>query len=259
MSLLIRAANFFRRSSDVLRAGHPTLRVRSKEVDITNLNSNDVKNTIKLMKQVLTSPIYNVVGLAAPQIGINSRIIGYKIDKYAAQNSMSIDPLTLKDLKEVPITFLINPSFYSLDFVNSLNVVKEEPKIKENTKSKNDLSNLLDIQTKSSINNIPSTENETISTSPTNSTTIKISVDYESCECVPTYNAIVKRHDKIRVTGYSPEGKFKSFECNGLLSRIIQHEIDHLNGILFTDRMESKTLRHEKYSGIYQANTRYLN
>ena len=37
------------------------------------------------------------------------------------------------------------------------------------------------------------------------------------------------------------KGKPIEFRCGGLLARVVQHEVDHLNGILFIDRMDKKT------------------
>jgi len=45
----------------------------------------------------------------------------------------------------------------------------------------------------------------------------------------------------VEVTALDAKGKRIQFKVGGLLSRAIQHETDHLNGILFIDRMTSKT------------------
>ena len=59
----------------------------------------------------------------------------------------------------------------------------------------------------------------------------------EGCLSVPGITEAVKRPDRILVTATSPEGKKIEFETSGLLSRVIQHEFDHLEGILFIDRV----------------------
>ncbi|MBI2645278.1 peptide deformylase [Candidatus Uhrbacteria bacterium] len=58
----------------------------------------------------------------------------------------------------------------------------------------------------------------------------------EGCLSVPTYYGIVRRWKKITATYYDRHGEKKELKTTELLARIIQHEIDHLNGILFTDR-----------------------
>ena len=46
------------------------------------------------------------------------------------------------------------------------------------------------------------------------------------------------RPDKVRVSFQDTKGNPHMMECNGILSRCVQHEVDHLNGILFIDRMD---------------------
>tara|TARA_B100001123_G_scaffold80492_1_gene91497 strand:- start:4385 stop:4960 length:576 start_codon:yes stop_codon:yes gene_type:complete len=63
----------------------------------------------------------------------------------------------------------------------------------------------------------------------------------EGCLSFPEIYADIGRPEKIRVTSLNEDGKTIKFVCGGLLSRCIQHETDHLHGILFTDRMDRKT------------------
>lgn len=66
--------------------------------------------------------------------------------------------------------------------------------------------------------------------------------DYEGCFSVRDIAGIVKRYQKIRYHAYTPEGKEVSGEAEGFLARIIQHEIDHVNGILFVDRANPESI-----------------
>jgi len=59
----------------------------------------------------------------------------------------------------------------------------------------------------------------------------------EGCLSVPTYFETVERFDKIEVKGLDIDGKPIQFTTDGLLSICIQHEIDHLDGKLFIDRL----------------------
>jgi peptide deformylase len=59
----------------------------------------------------------------------------------------------------------------------------------------------------------------------------------EGCLSVPDFFEKVKRHEKIRVKGLSPEGKEVEVAGEGILAFALQHEIDHLNGILILDRL----------------------
>jgi peptide deformylase len=59
----------------------------------------------------------------------------------------------------------------------------------------------------------------------------------EGCLSVPDFFEKVKRHEKVRVKGLSPEGQEVEIEGEGILAFALQHEIDHLNGILILDRL----------------------
>ncbi len=59
----------------------------------------------------------------------------------------------------------------------------------------------------------------------------------EGCLSVPGFTAPVKRQAEIVVRGYTPEEKEVEITAQGLLAIVLQHEIDHLNGILFIDRI----------------------
>ncbi|MFQ6103521.1 MAG: peptide deformylase [Candidatus Glassbacteria bacterium] len=61
----------------------------------------------------------------------------------------------------------------------------------------------------------------------------------EGCLSIPELREKVKRWEKMRVRGLDPDGEELELEAEGILSRAIQHEIDHLNGILFIDRVSS--------------------
>jgi peptide deformylase len=63
----------------------------------------------------------------------------------------------------------------------------------------------------------------------------------EGCLSFPGINADVARPEKISVSYQDMDGVEHTLECDGLLARCIQHEVDHLNGVLFIDRMEKET------------------
>jgi peptide deformylase len=111
------------------------------------------------------------VGLAAPQIGVNKRILVY--------DSHAMDPEYDQETREV--TALINPEI---------------------------------IATYGSF----------------------ISED-EGCLSVVEYRSNVKRFERVTVKAQNIDGKQLEFDAEGILSVIMQHEIDHLDGILFIDRI----------------------
>jgi len=64
----------------------------------------------------------------------------------------------------------------------------------------------------------------------------------EGCLSFPEIRGDIVRPDRIRVQYKDVQGHPHTLECTGLLSRCIQHEADHLNGVLFIDRMDKPTL-----------------
>ena len=59
----------------------------------------------------------------------------------------------------------------------------------------------------------------------------------EGCLCLPGVMVEVKRSEKIKVKGLNEEGEEIVIDAEGLLARALQHEIDHLNGILIIDKV----------------------
>ena len=65
----------------------------------------------------------------------------------------------------------------------------------------------------------------------------------EGCLSFPGINGMVRRPDWVNVRYQDLRGNFHNLRCNGLLGRCIQHEVDHLDGILYIDRMEKPVLK----------------
>ncbi len=63
----------------------------------------------------------------------------------------------------------------------------------------------------------------------------------EGCLSFPEIFAEISRPGTVDVTALDAKGKPITFRCGGLLARAVQHETDHLNGLLFIDRMDKKT------------------
>jgi peptide deformylase len=63
----------------------------------------------------------------------------------------------------------------------------------------------------------------------------------EGCLSFPEMFAEISRPESVDVKALDERGKVIEFRAGGLLARAVQHEADHLNGILFIDRMERKT------------------
>ncbi len=156
--------------------GSEVIRSRAKEVD---------KVTSAKVKKIITDLIdsmrdKDLVGMAAPQIGVGARVFVTEVRKTKSRKDVSIlDPVRV--------------------FIN--------PVITKFSKKKVD--------------------------------------GYEGCGSVSagTLFGIVKRPETVSVRAFDEFGDEFELETSGLLARIIQHEVDHLNGICFIDKVtDTKTL-----------------
>lgn len=67
------------------------------------------------------------------------------------------------------------------------------------------------------------------------------SVDFEGCLSLPDLRGAVPRHDRVRLEAWDRQAKPFTQEVSGFFARVIQHECDHLDGVVFLDRMEDMT------------------
>lgn len=72
-------------------------------------------------------------------------------------------------------------------------------------------------------------------------------LDYEGCGSIPSLFGKVERAATVTVKYLDERGVSREMKAKDLLARVIQHEIDHLNGILFTDLADSKSLVSREY------------
>lgn len=157
---------------EIITEPNTILRNKSKEVDKI---STDVKILIDNMIDTLrTKP---GVGIAAPQLGINLRIVVIESRGIEKQNDEIVDIL--------PLLVLINPTI--------LKYSKERIEMEE------------------------------------------------GCFSIPNCFGPVDRPKKIKIEALDIKGKKIYINASGLLSRVIQHETDHLDGILFTDYIKDKS------------------
>lgn len=61
--------------------------------------------------------------------------------------------------------------------------------------------------------------------------------DWEGCLSIPDLRGLVPRHPAVRVRGLDRLGQALDYVAQGFEARIVQHEFDHLNGVVFLDRM----------------------
>lgn len=74
--------------------------------------------------------------------------------------------------------------------------------------------------------------------------------DWEGCTSVPDLRGLVPRHPSVRIRGLDRNGDAIDYVASGLEGRVIQHEYDHLNGMVFLDRM--RDLRSLAFSAEWQ-------
>jgi peptide deformylase len=67
----------------------------------------------------------------------------------------------------------------------------------------------------------------------------------EGCMSVPDYTGTVVRAQSVRVRSQDSDGQWHEFDCEGYEARAVQHELDHLDGLLFLDRVVSP--RHDLF------------
>lgn len=157
----------------ILTDPNPKLRRVAKTVpSIDQETRSEIESMLELLR---TLPGY---GLAAPQVGINKRVVIIENNSFDEQGNPAEG--------SIPLTILVNPVI-------------------------------------------------------TKFSTKKCSFE-EGCFSVPLYRGDVIRPMKIRVSATDLDGKKLQINASGLLARVIQHEIDHLDGILFTDLIEDKTI-----------------
>ena len=64
---------------------------------------------------------------------------------------------------------------------------------------------------------------------------------FEGCLSLDGFSGLVRRHRSVRLSALDERGKAFSMELSGWPARIVQHEVDHLAGVLYIDRMDTRT------------------
>ncbi len=152
---------------------YPEKSLLQPSVKIDNIDD-ELKQLINNMGETM----FNApgVGLAAPQVGVNKRVIVYDV------NAGNSDDDETREIKQ-EFRGLINPEIISA----AGSIVSKE----------------------------------------------------EGCLSVLDYNADVKRYEKVSIRALNIDGKKLEFNMEGIPAIIMQHEIDHLDGILFIDRISA--------------------
>ncbi|GAA5182753.1 peptide deformylase [Niveibacterium umoris] len=156
---------------DVLRMGDPRLLRVAKPVDAfgTAALADLITDMMDTMRHL------NGAGIAAPQIGVDLRVVIFGVGKNPRY----------PDAESVPLTILCNPV---------IEPIGEE-----------------------------------------------LEEGWEGCLSVPGLRGVVPRHVALRYSGYTPEGQRIEREATGFHARVVQHECDHLDGILYPMRVQDFT------------------
>ena len=156
----------------IREVGDPILNKKSEKINIKNINE-EIIEIIDDLKSTLE--FGTGLGIAAPQIGINKRIIVVGAKK---------ENIKYNDAEEIPLMAMINPTWKK-------------------------------------------TSNET-------------DIQYEGCMSVPIIRGKVERYKDIELTYYNENGKKIIKQLHGFFARLVQHECEHLDGILFLEKVREK-------------------
>lgn len=152
----------------VVKMGNPQLTTASTPIE--DFSTQNLYDLIKDMQDTLREE--GGVGIAAPQIGYNKRIVVFGFES----------SVRYPNEKPVPFTILINPV---VEFLSD-----------------------------------------------------EMADDWEGCLSVPGLRGLVSRYKQIKYSGYDPEGNIISRVVDGFHARMVQHECDHLDGILYLKRIK---------------------
>ncbi|XP_049869652.1 peptide deformylase, mitochondrial-like [Pectinophora gossypiella] len=167
----------------VVQIGDPRLRKISETVPLDKIKTKEIQTVIQKLEYVLYK--YGSVGMSAPQIGVNLRIIAMRhTSKQISQTAK--ESALHRGMTEVPFTVFINPQLKVVDY--------------------------------------------------------KKVIHTEGCESIRGFSADVPRYKEVQLTGLNQQGETTSRTFKDWAARIAQHEMDHLDGKLYTDIMDRKSL-----------------
>lgn len=175
---------------EVVRAGHPVLRARAREVEPSELGGKTLTTLVRTMVEVMRRA--PGVGLAAPQIGVDLRVIVLE-DADRLMGKQSTEYKAERGRVAFGLRTIVNPI---------LSIVGEGK-----------------------------------------------ATFFEGCLSVPGWSALVERALDVEVRGTDEHGEPVEWRATGWPARILQHEVDHLEGTLYVDRMLTRTFGHNDEIG----------
>lgn len=78
-------------------------------------------------------------------------------------------------------------------------------------------------------------------------------LDWEGCLSIPNTYGLVERYKRIKIKALNEAGEEVRLNASGYFARVIQHEIDHLDGVLFTSRVRGRTISEKEMGDLIEA------
>jgi len=191
----------------IVQVGDPVLRQRARALTAEEIRSREIRQLIAQMRQTM----YDApgVGLAAPQIGLPLQIAVIE-DREDYLEEIDDEKLAERERRVVPFHVIINPTLSILDSSRSGDSSRggDSPRAGNAGRGKEAREGLR---------------------------------FFEGCLSLAGFTALVPRAQRVRVACLDEHARHKTIEASGWYARILQHEIDHLNGRLYIDRMDVRT------------------
>ncbi len=208
--------------SILVEKGNPALRQIAHDIPMSDIGSNRIQNLIREMKALLDKEEYGVA-LAAPQVGERLRLF------VVSGRALARDSRNSPDLSKSEAIRDKSQSFSAPD--EPLQQAQGKP-TKETDLSRAELRDQIYI-------------NPIMSKMSRNK-----KGKHEGCLSIRGKWGIVSRAEKATVRAYDQTGKQFTRGASGFLAHVFQHEIDHLDGILYTDKAtklydETKDTKHD--------------
>ncbi len=215
-----------KKGPEIVQSGHPILHNPSKEVIFAEIESPKIKQVIKDMIAAMESE-EDGIGLAAPQIGVPLRIFvvaGFIFDRIkAAEIRAKNHALALEAAEKRKA----DPSYTS---VENESIITEQTSLDDEDEMENEADEkILKFKTPHQVY--------------INPVIVKKSkeekwMEGEGCLSVRWFYGRVKRSTRVTLRAYNERGEVSERGASGILAHIFQHEVDHLDGILFTDKVK---------------------
>jgi peptide deformylase len=196
----------------IVRLGHPALRSVAQALPPGRIGDPAVQELVDDMIETMRAA--HGVGLAAPQVGTSLQIFVYEMAPPPAQTpevqASDVPPSDVPGASDAPAAAERRPSEVQAPGTPAREAVREASG---------------PIPLHVVINPMLTPQAG------------ELVYDWEGCLSIPDLRGLVPRHPAVRVRGLDRLGRALDYVAEGFEARIVQHENDHLNGVVFLDRM----------------------